>query len=400
MKRGILISYLVLGALVLFSTHAMAQGGKIHTGKLKIIPGITVQGVYDDNIYLSAEQEEEDWITHVMPGLGLDYSLEERGGLSLGYHGDLAYYGENDQNDWQTHRAMFDFNYEAPGGLFLGISEIYTDAEDPYGSDEQYKLGVPKTKRWSSDLRGKIGYNLGNRSKILAFYTYYRQDYDLAADFTQDYDVNEFGVGYQMRALPKTSGFIRYHYGKQDYFTQADNVTEATDADSDWRRVNAGLTWDAGAKLSGELNVGYQWIDYENTTDPAGNRYDDKDTWIAATSITYAATAARLLTLNIGRALRTTGAGSNEYFEDTSVGINLRQMLPHRVSLIVGAMYSKNDYNLPREDDNYNVNIGLDYQIQDWLSAGAGYKYMKKDSNYAENDYTDNQFMISLRGVY
>ena len=159
-----------------------------------------------------------------------------------------------------------------------------------------------------------------------------------------------------------------------------------------------------GAKLSGELNLGYQWNEYDNRTDVNGNAYEDKNTWIAATSVTHAATPTTAIAMSITRALRQTGSETNEYFEDTGIGLSLWKKILAKWSLVAGVAYSVNDYNMPlnnaREDDNYNANVGIDYRIREWLSAGAGYRYKKKDSNYTENDYTDNQFLISIRGVY
>ena len=411
MKREIGILVLVISIVILLSSQVMAQGGKINIGKIKVVPGITIQELYDDNIFLgngtnnTTELEESDLITHIMPALGLDYSLQERGNLSFGYTGDLAYYSDNDNNDWQTHEGVFNLNYQAPGGIIIDINTIHTDAEDPHGSLEQYRIGL-KTERSSNDLKTKIGYDFGNRFKILVYYNYYKQDYDLERDYTQDWDITEFGAGFQMRLLPKTWGFFRYHFGERYYFTHpaGTGVTEANDSDFDWNRVNFGVTWETGAKLVGELNFGYQLMDYENATDVGGDRYDGKDTWIAATSITYTATPTIGLALSLTRAVRETGSNDNEYFEDTGIGINLQKAILSKFTLTVGGVYSVNDYNIPltkpREDDNYKINIGLDYQVQDWLTAGVDCRYKKKDSNYAENNYNDNQFMISLSAVY
>ena len=407
MKRGIFKTCLVVSLLIFLTARVMAQGGRINTGKLKVVPGLTVQELYDDNIYLGngkTEPEESDWITHLMPGFGLNYSLQERGSLSLGYEGDLAYYSDNDDNDWQTHKGMFNLAYQAPGGLIVDIDNIYTDAEDPYGNDAQYKLGVPKTERWNNDLKANIGYDFGNRFKITASYNSYKQDYDLERDYTQDYDVNEVGAGFQMRLLPKTWGFVRYHFGKRDYFTHPAGTgsNESNDSDFDWLRVNAGLTWDTGARMIGELNLGYQWKDYDNEFDASTppQRYEDKDTWIASTQVAFRVTPTKTVALSITRALRESGSNTNEYFEDTGIGINLQQVIRTKFTLTVGGAYSQNNYNRPRQDDNYDANLGLDYRIRDWLRAGVGYKYRKKDSNYVENDSTDNQFMVSLGAVY
>jgi hypothetical protein len=315
MKKRMCFACIVFSFLILFTTQAMAQEGRIHVGKLIVIPGVTIEGVHDDNIYLSSglagDRELSDWITHVMPELALRYPLPERGDLMIGYQGDLAYYSDYDENDWQTHKLLFGVDYQTPAGLILGINNTYTDAEDPFGSDNQYNLGVPNTERWNNDLRTKLGYKLGERYKVFAFFNYYKQDYDLDADFTQDYDFTEFGVGVQMRVLPKTWGFVRYHVGKQDYYTHRLGVTEDNDPDFDTQRLNAGFTWDVGAKVSGELNFGFQWKDYDNEFDSNNIRYHDKDTWIAATAITYDASPTTTVVFSLSRALRDTGADTS-----------------------------------------------------------------------------------------
>ncbi|MBW2002183.1 MAG: outer membrane beta-barrel protein, partial [Deltaproteobacteria bacterium] len=215
-------------------------------------------------------------------------------------------------------------------------------------------------------------------------------------------DTKEFGAGFQMRLLPKTWAFFRYYFGERDYFTHpaGTGVNGANDSDFGWNRVNFGLTWESGAKLEGELNLGYQFMDYENTVDVEGDRYDDKDTWIAATSITYTATPTLGLALRLTRALRETGSGDNEYFEDTGIGINIKKVIQPKFTLTVGGVYSVNDYNIPREDDIYRFDAGLDYQIRERLTAGVDYRYKKQDSNYSENDYTDTQLIISFNAVY
>ncbi len=412
MKRGIFVCCLIVSFVVLASAQVMAQEGRIHYGNLKVIPGITLKALYDDNIFLgngsntTTEVKESDWITHLMPALMLNYKLDKRGSLTMGYRGDFAYYGTLEDNDWKTHNGIFGLDYQAPGGLILGINEFYSDAEDPYSQDNEYKLGVPKTERWSNDLKTKVGYDFGNRVRVFGYFNFYKQDFEDEADYSQDYDDKEGGVGVESRLFPKTWGFIRYHYGERDYFTHppGQGITETNDADSDWQQVHLGLTWDPGAKLSGELNFGYKWEDHDNQFDAGGDSYDSKDDWVASTSVTYTATSTTTLSLDITRAVRMTGGNSKEFFEDTGIGMNLMQMLFAKFRLTAGASYRDHQYNQPvgqkREDDNYDANIGLGYQIRKWMGADVGYTYKKKDSNEEANSYTDNQFMISLNGVY
>lgn len=395
---------------IYLTNHALTRGGRIHSGNLKIIPGFAIQGVHDDNIYLGnrdntpQEEEESDWITHLMPLLLFDYSLAERGSLNFGYRGDFAYYNDNDENDWTRHEGILRLDYGSPGGLILGLDNLFVNTEDPYSSENEFLLGQPQVERWYDRLNTTIGFDFSDQLKVFTYYNFYKQEYDEAVDFSQDYKYHEFGAGTQIRLHPKTWGFFRYHYGERDYYTHRGLVTDSNDSDSDYHRVNVGLIWDADAKLGGELNLGYQWKSYDNSTDVNGNPYDDENTWIARTLISYEAAPTTTLGLGLARALREAGADTNEYYEDTGISLNVQQVLTEKLILHVGGIYSNQDYNMfrsqKREDDNYKVKIDLNYQVQDWLSAQVGYQYWDKDSDQEAYDFTDKQFMVSVDLVY
>ncbi len=413
MKKNIFISFLLVSCLIFFTAGALAQerGGTLIFGNLVVTPGLTLQEVYDDNIYLGSgtnsttESEDSDWITNIIPSIMLDYSLHERGGIKLGYLGDFAYYKDDNNNDWKNHKGVFGLNYKAPTGLIVGIDNLYTRAQDPYGSENEYKLGVPQTKRWHNDLKTRIGYELQNQFRILAYYNYYKQKYDEEVDYSQNYACNEVGAGIEKKILPLTWGFLRYFRGETDYYSHPSGVTDSNDADFTYDSVKIGLTLDPDAKIKGELNFGYTWKRYENDADVSGSQYDDKNTWIASTLLSYEPTATTTLGLAIMRAMRDAGADTTEYFDDTGISINLKQVILSELSLLVGAAYSKHDYknstNYPgRDDDNYKAKLGIEYLINEWLMAGADYTYREKDSSSGENDYTDNQFMVTFGVTY
>jgi len=126
-------------------------------------------------------------------------------------------------------------------------------------------------------------------------------------------------------------------------------------------------------------------------------------------ALNYAASQTTNISININRALRETASDTNEYYEDTGLCINLSQQLLAKLFLVAGFMVSENEYNLyNREDDNLDINIKVDYKIQDWLSAGLGYVYKEKDSesdsivdNFgSDNEFEDNRVVFSVRAVY
>jgi len=395
------------------------QGGKIRFGNLSIIPGVEVQDVYDDNIYMgngkeypddpaktANEKKESDWITHVKPGLILNYQIPDRGDINLGYQGDFAFYNNNNGNNWKNQQGNFGVNYREPGGLILGINEFYTRVQDPFGSADQYNIGRI-TKRWTNDVKTKLGYAIAENFRSLLYYNNYKQKYDNSElDYSQDYTDNEYGVGLETRILARTWGFLRYHYGVRKYDTNAPGQTDEFNSNGTWQRVSTGLTWDPGAKLSGELNLGYQWNGYDHLFTDATQavQREGKNTWVATTSINYLLTETTNLSLYLIRTIRNTSSDTNEHLVDTVIGLNLQEKLLAKLAFSAGITFIKSEYNLPvgneRTDNSYMANIGLNYAIQDWLGVGVSYNYNRKNSNTELNEFIDNQFMVMLKIVY
>lgn len=416
MKKG--ICYLIIALLAIIPCPVLAQeGGKISFGALKVIPSITLQSMYDDNIYLkngrdeSANKKVSDLISHVKPSLGLNFNLPQRLDANITYRGDWAFYRDNNSNNWKNNGLGFNADYKAPAGLVVSLKNEYQRAEDPYGADNLYAIGRV-TKRWSNGFEGKAGYNHQDNFMALVYYNTYKQQYLNEQDFSQDYADNEIGLGVQAKFLPKTWGFVRYFYGKRDYDSYRDGTTGSNDADNKWHKVNVGVTWDQGAKLGGEVNFGYQWKTYDNPASYSGQNYEDKNTWIAATQVNYKMTETTFFALSISRAIRESGSNTNEYFTDTGIGFSVKQKLLTKLTASAGVSYSRNEFNTraldysgatlaeDRTDNNYNFNAGLDYAIQEWLGVGAGYAYKKKSSNSVNQEYEDNQVSLQLKLIY
>jgi hypothetical protein len=410
------IAGIMAGALLLTAwtySPACAEGGKIRFGNLALIPSLGLSEVYDDNIYYAKDNQKSDWITHVRPGLMLDYTIQGRGKVKLGYGGDYASYSKYDANDWKNHTGLFDLNYEAPGGLIVKINNVYLRCEDPYGSETQYKQGI-KTKRWVDGLTNAVGFKFSERLKLFAFYNFHKESYDNKEDFAQDYTSSELGTGAEVKITHKTWIFLRYHYGGRNYYSYRDGVTSSNDADYDWHRVNTGLVWDEGGHYGGELNLGYQWNNYKNTYDANGNRYKEENSWIAATAVEYRQTVTRTFRLRLLRALRQYSSGQSGYFTETSLGLGVSQQIRTKYEVDAGYEFKKYDFTGPNgsysstgssnfisdglgsQNKENRAYVSLNYFIREWLTAGVHYEFEKNNANPRTASYTVNRFMFTL----
>src|SRR5512143_2480675 len=66
--------------------------------------GITVSEEYDDNIFLTPTDREDDFITRAMPSILFKYKID-RWDLDLSYAYDYRYYDKRTRKDDTTHAA-------------------------------------------------------------------------------------------------------------------------------------------------------------------------------------------------------------------------------------------------------------------------------------------------------
>ena len=197
-------------------------------------------------------------------------------------------------------------------------------------------------------------------------------------------------------------------YGLQKYDSNV-ALPDNLNADSTRHRASFGLNWDEGARFTGEVSLGYEWLKFDNQLTPTGTTRSDRGTWGASTTVNYQATATTFLGLTLARTIRTVASNTNEYFVDTSVGVNVMQQVLRKLTFTGGLIYGTNDYNVAplralggdaRSDTNYTANLGLVYDIQNWLSVGVKYSFFRKNSNYEEFEFVNNQLMATATAVY
>ena len=403
MKKFLILASVGLLFLICTAAKASAQQREIRLGHLSVIPSLSLEEFYDDNIYLgngsnrTTELKEADWITHAKPGLLFDYTLDGRGKIKLGYEGDFAKYEKNSINNWRTNVGLLDVDYYAPGGLIVKIKNMFTDAEDPYGAPNLYGLGR-RIKRWIDDGGVVAGFKFSDRFKVLTFYNSFKQRYASSLDFTQNFTSGEVGAGCETKVEEKTWLFLRYFAGHLNYDTHRAGVTSSNDASYGWKRVNTGLAWDSESRFQGELNIGYQWYSFDNSHDQNNLRYKGTSSWIADTSVSYLQTATRTFNVSLLRNFQQEGAGQSGNFTNTAFGIGMRQTIMSRYLLATRYGYARNKFSSSdnRKDPIHTAGISFRYLLSDWLAAGIDYSLNKNNSSDSSVRYTDNRFSVTF----
>ena len=128
MKKSHLSMLLVLALVVAAENAALAA-------QFLFTPRAAVTERFSDNIYLTKNDKEDDFIT--TPTVGFTLELPGQGtGFLLSYDGGYNFYAKNDENDSWQHNALGSFwhNFTRETRLDLNNSFLYT--QDPLGNQD------------------------------------------------------------------------------------------------------------------------------------------------------------------------------------------------------------------------------------------------------------------------
>ena len=418
-KTGLLL--ICLGFFV-WAPLAFAMGN-IHLGRIEINPELSYKGEYNDNIYFENENEDDDFIHTITPGIGLKISGTPGNFLSAGYKVGIVMYDDNDDNDYEDHRLFVSAGIKTPKGLYLKVQDGFQDTEDPFDSKEEFRLGE-QTKRWNNRVNIIAGFEFAERYGIEATYSNFVERYDLIKDEFQDTIEDTYGIAILYNLTPKTALFGQYLRNDTEYDAQNDGIDVNHDGFDEWNSGNSqnyvidnfliGARFKPGGKLSGEFKLGFGNIDFDNDADKNGNEYDDNSFFAVEADAGYRPVEKTSFSLILKRykqastSADVSGDVSATYLR-TIIGLGLTQNFTDRISANLGFEWSNKDYedespgSPKKELDLYTARCGVDYSIRDWLSAGLSYKYQDNQagkSQYDGEEYTVNTVAFQLTGKF
>ena len=126
MKKSHVWPLLVLALVVAAENAALAA-------QLLFTPRATVTEKYSDNIYLTKNDKEDDFITTPTVGFTLELPGQSTG-LSLSYDGGYNFYAKNNENDGWQHNALGSFWHNFTRETRLDVNNAFLYTKDPSGN--------------------------------------------------------------------------------------------------------------------------------------------------------------------------------------------------------------------------------------------------------------------------
>ena len=386
-------SLLLFPASLLTSVSAFAlEPASIDAGPLQVIPQINMQVGHDDNIYSTETSEIDSVITVLNPSVqvvlekGLNvYSLNYAVKQGLYEHDSADNYTDHDL----TAQAYLDFDIRNRLELLARYLKSHEDRGTGLNQGAAATSNDEPVEYHVNTLSAKYGFGgLEAKGRIEVAAQVDDREYDNFRSQTEGKDRKNVSTSatFYYRVMPKTS--LLFEVSREDIDYDLSTIT----LDSTETEYLVGATWDATAKTTGIVKIGYAEKDF----DSASREDDDGISWELA--MEWAPKTYSVVTFVTSKEEEETD-GTGNYIDTTSWSLSWQ----HDWSdvLISRASYGQSDADYvtsTRKDENTNYGVGVTYKMRRWLDFGLDYSYSDRDSNVADTDYDKNAIYFTVQG--
>lgn len=395
MTKTKLIGGVVAAAALLAPTLTLAQDDPyeplgIRAGAFLIFPSIDTGLAYDDNVFATNNDTDDDFIFTLRPEISAESQWSNHS-LAVSTFGEFGFYESETDSNYQDFggavAGTLDVLRNSRADGRLGISRLHDDRDDPDQADVQ-----DVTQYFLYDAT--VGYrHTFNRIFLRPTGFARRYAYENAGDVSNaGRDYNTYGLGLRTGFIvsPRISVFTQVDGDLVRYDEGGDN-----DDSSDGIDVLGGVEVDFSRLIVGEASIGYGWRTYEN------DDFDDTNGLAANLGITW--TPTQLTTVDFFG--RSAIDESDVVFEgerasgelNQQIGVTVNHDLRRNIVLSATTSYERGDFQeTSRTDHTFRAGGGITYLINRNFSVDATYNFSTRDSDSNNDEYTRNIFRIGL----
>jgi len=373
--------------LVINPTLYAAEGLKM--GDAEIIPWGEIRLQYDDNIYLDSDDEKDDFIVTLVPGVSVEWPFSDNL-LKLDYHAEISQYINESSQDSTSHYLSGDMEVNWRDITFNVYNDYKRLYERPSTEDtERTKRTDNATGIKAAFQKERLGIQLGYEH----FIREYRDNpaYDI---YDRDEDIYSFIVTHQ--TFSKTKLLFEYDFGQIRY-------DEDTRSDSDYHQFLIGAIGELTPKTTATIKAGYQTRDYDSEAQT------DFDTAVLYADLTHTFSDKDALKLSFTRTAHESTYDVNNYYTVENVTAIYDHYFTPKLLGFINGIYQINSY--PRETtvgtetqkrkDRYaSLGAGFRYYMRKWLTFTLQLEHVDRDSNFDGFDYEQNLATLTAKAVF
>lgn len=404
-------------------------------------PDFQVRQEYTDNLFLTEDDKESDWITLLTAGFQLQADGRTHG-MSLSYRPSYSFYQEYDEFDSLRHNADLQLWKDLTKHLSLTLSDNFTRSEQPGDPDRERvplvddqgriivneqgqilttELERSREPRSTNNARARLDYQYGPEHSA---YAQYVMQHNWSDDPLEEDSVRyspSLGFDHAFGRLYSLQGSASYTLGKYD---ESDDMhswqgrlrldrtfTKFLDGYVQYRQTyveydgesedylvyspSAGLSYNFDQDGTASLGLGYYIRDEEFADENETGFFLDASinkTWdYKRSSFQLQGSSGYSETYSGAQNL-----GFTIYYQaDAQYSYALRKNLDWNLS----ASYRHNDFkdqDPERKDHTYTVSTGFAYMFTRTVSLNLDYDWRLFESSGDEDEYQENRASLSI----
>ncbi|VAX34743.1 hypothetical protein MNBD_NITROSPIRAE03-301 [hydrothermal vent metagenome] len=380
--------------------------------ELSLTPSISLREEYNDNIFLTAYDEEGDFLTSLSPAIALTYAA--RGlDLALDYRLNFDFYRYNPHRNEIRQLGRFESTLSPYRDIFfIRVSDVF--ARVPIDVRRPVALDNILTNTTDSNrflVNPYLEYLLSDTFRARVDYTYENIWYEEAEG--DNAENNSAALSLIKEVSSKMTASLTY-----TYLSHRPDRTEAYDRQD----AGLGIDYKLSPKLSLNAGAGQTWFAYKIGTKLDSTVWNIKADYSLTESLAISAGYSEGFSdsVNVGAYKRKSSTGAISYSgkstvtmtafrnvdkyiiadrEDRSRGVTLGSSIPV-TSRITGTLTGRYIYYkfFPEEEkvNRYGFGLSFNYSLR-MLTATLGYTHNLSDSDIEANDYRNNIAWLQVR---
>lgn len=353
---------------------------------LDFTPTLSLSERYDDNFRALSSDEQASWITTLTPEFTL--TAEDRNSAyRLNYKAANNHYHSAADADHTDHELLLESIWAFSARQRLQLEAGYSENENTAstainGENDSYS---------NSTVGGLYSFGAVSAANQLGLgLTQERLRYDNSGAINDDKDRDSRAlVATWSHALGgSTRALMELRHTDYDY------VLASSQRSSTNQALLAGATWEASARTTGKLRVGYERKDFDD------DRVSDLSSPMWEVSVDWAPRSYSVVTLTARRAFDEGDDGADA-MKTTQTELLWRHEWTSRTSTNVSLGRTQQLYEgQERDDDIDTFGLSLVYAVRRWLDISAGYRYRDNVSSLASESYQRNIYLLTLTGSF
>lgn len=356
--------------------------------------GLTVRGVYDDNINLSSVNRDSGYYIAIEPFVSLALGNAEEGFnyLNFTYRPSFFLFFDTRQDD--TVQQIIHLDGERRfNRLSLSLAQDVqlldgndlNSISDPTGHSANIDVAARVRHQIYTTVLG-IAYDLSGKIFLSGGGNFCADEYDTQIS-SQDYSGNVF---------------VNYRYSDKVIIglggTGGYNTTEDLGSggnDQIYEQANLRLSYIVTAKISLNASAGVEFRQF------SGSSGGDQTSPVYELSASYQPFDGTSLTLTGSRHTANSAVLVGQDYAETTINFSVNQRLLQRVFLGLAVGYQNNDYfstvngiAATRNDDYYYVQPSVDVSVTRFWTVGAYYLYRQNDSSLQGFQFHNEQIGV------